>query len=142
MKNKRNTFIGLVAVLAMISTSFLSKSSIFVGCILITLLILGAMVYFYFKGKDKKYLGIYVSLIIMTIMCGISYSNAFSEEIRGITSIVGILQLIIYVFFYVCASGNSEEEVKMKKEAMRGLKIALFSIVVLIVTLIYAKLTM
>ena len=78
----------------------------------------------------------------MGIMVGISYSNVFSEEIRGIASIVGILQLIIYVFFYVCTSGNSEEEVKMKKEAMRGLKISLFSIVVLIVTLIYAKLTM
>ena len=145
MKNKRNTFIGLVAVLAMISASFLSKNSIFVGCILAIIILLGVIVCVYLyhpKGKDKRYLGIYISGIIMGIMVGISYSNVFSEEIRGIASIVGILQLIIYVFFYVCTSGNSEEEVKMKKEAMRGLKVALFSIVVLIVTLIYAKLTM
>ena len=145
MKDKRSKIMGLVAVLAMASTSFLSKNSIFVCCVLSILTLIGLIVWVYLyhpKGKDKRYLGIYISGIIMGIMVGISYSNVFSEEIRGIASIVGILQLIIYVFFYVCTSGNSEEEVKMKKEAMRGLKIALFSIVVLIVTLIYAKLTM
>ena len=145
MKDKRSKIMGLVAVLAMASTSFLSKNSIFVCCVLSILTLIGLIVWVYLyhpKGKDKRYLGIYISGIIMGIMVGISYSNVFSEEIRGIASIVGILQLIIYVFFYVCTSGNSEEEVKMKKEAMRGLKVALFSIVVLIVTLIYAKLTM
>ena len=145
MKDKRSKIMGLVAVLAMASTSFLSKNSIFVCCVLSILTLIGLIVWVYLyhpKGKDKRYLGIYISGIIMGIMVGISYSNVFSEEIRGIASIVGILQLIIYVFFYVCTSGNSEEEVKMKKEAMRGIKIALFSIVVLIVTLIYAKLTM
>ena len=139
MKNKRNKFMGLVAILAMMSTGFLAKNSIFVGCILITLLILGAMIYFYFKGREKKYLGIYVSLIIMGIMVAIGYSNAFTKDIRGIISIVGIFQLIVYICFYVFTSGNSEEEIKMKNGVMKSLKIGLLGVLLIIGAILYAK---
>ena len=142
MKNKRNTFIGLVAVLAMISASFLSKNSIFVGCILAIIILLGVIVCVYLyhpKGKDKRYLGIYISGIIMVIMVAISYSNAFTKDIRGIISIVGIFQLIVYICFYVFTSGNSEEEIKMKNGVMKSLKIGLLGVLLIIGAILYAK---
>ena len=58
MKDKRSKIMGLVAVLAMASTSFLSKNSIFVCCVLSILTLIGLIVWVYLyhpKGKDKRY---------------------------------------------------------------------------------------
>lgn len=142
MKDKRSKIMGLVAVLAMASTSFLSKNSIFVCCVLSILTLIGLIVWVYLyhpKGKDKRYLGIYISGTIMVIMVAISYSNAFTKDIRGITSIVGIFQFIVYMCFYTFKLGNSEEEIKMKKEAKKGLKIVLFGALLIIFGIILAQ---
>ena len=142
MKDKRSKIMGLVAVLAMASTSFLSKNSIFVCCVLSILILIGLIVWVYLyhpKGKDKRYLGIYISGTIMVIMVAISYSNAFTKDIRGIISIVGIFQLIVYICFYVFTSGNSEEEIKMKNGVMKSLKIGLFGVLLIIGAILYAK---
>ena len=75
----------------------------------------------------------------MVIMVAISYSNAFTKDIRGITSIVGIFQFIVYMCFYTFKLGNSEEEIKMKKEAKKGLKIVLFGALLIIFGIILAQ---
>ena len=142
MKDKRSKIMGLVAVLAMASASFLSKNSIFVCCVLSILTLIGLIVWVYLyhpKGKDKRYLGIYISGTIMVIMVAISYSNAFTKDIRGITSIVGIFQFIVYMYYYTFKLGNSEEEIKLKKEAKKGLKMVLFGVLLIIGAILYAK---
>lgn len=142
MKDKRSKIMGLVAVLAMASASFLSKNSIFVCCVLSILTLIGLIVWVYLyhpKGKDKRYLGIYISGTIMVIMVAISYSNAFTKDIRGITSIVGIFQLIVYMCFYTLKLGNSEEEIKLKKEIIKNLKGALFAVLLIIFAIILAQ---
>ena len=142
MKDKRSKIMGLVAVLAMVSTSFLSKNSIFVCCVLSILTLIGLIVWVYLyhpKGKDKRYLGIYISGTIMVIMVAISYSNAFTKDIRGITLIVGIFQFIVYMCFYTFKLGNSEEEIKLKNEIIKNLKGALFAVLLIIFAIILAQ---
>ena len=75
----------------------------------------------------------------MVIMVAISYSNAFTKDIRGITSIVGIFQLIVYMCFYTLKLGNSEEEIKLKKEIIKNLKGALFAVLLIIFAIILAQ---